>query len=278
VTVPEDQLAAQMKLRSRSFEGFALDYDRHRPTYPQTLFDAIAARLSLPDDVRVADLGAGTGKAARQMARRGWHVTAIEPGEGMLDVLRARAQAEGLNIDARLASAEVTGLPDASVDLVTAAQAFHWFDKARAVPEMARIVRPGGGVAVFWNARADDRSEFLDGHMNVVARYVPEEHIDRRPKDDATTTREDLSQGGYFDVDKRLTLQHEVRMTVEEFVEYAFTASYIRLFVAAEKQQSLRTDLREQAARYVDEESLVTVALDVDAYIAQRTEVSVDGQ
>src|SRR5213078_3459242 len=105
-----------MKLRSRSFDAWAVEYDTYRPTYPQTLFDYIAARLRLPADARVADVGAGTGKAARQMARRGWRVTAIEPGEGMLEVLKARAVAEGLDIDARLASAEDTGLPDAGVD------------------------------------------------------------------------------------------------------------------------------------------------------------------
>lgn len=120
-----------MRLRSRSFDAWALDYDRYRPTCPQSLFDHIAARLALPEQAVVADVGAGTGKAARQMGRRGWQVTALDPGERMLEVLRARAAADDLAIEARLASAEETGLADASVDLVTAAQAFHWFDKPR---------------------------------------------------------------------------------------------------------------------------------------------------
>src|SRR6187455_83731 len=101
-----------MQQRSRSFDAWALEYDRYRPTYPQALFDHVVARLELPDDVRVADLGAGTGKAARQMARRGWRVTAVEPGGAMLDVARARADVEGLAIKMRLAPAEETGLPD----------------------------------------------------------------------------------------------------------------------------------------------------------------------
>src|SRR6186997_3166380 len=102
MTLTDAELATQMRQRSRSFDAWALEYDRYRPTYPQALFDHIAQRLSLPADARVADLGAGTGKAARQMARRGWHVTAIEPGQGMLDVLRARAELDGLDIDTRL--------------------------------------------------------------------------------------------------------------------------------------------------------------------------------
>ena len=102
---------AQMRRRARSFDAWALDYDTYRPTYPQALFDHIAARLELPVDARVADLGAGTGKAARQMARRGWHVIAIEPGEAMLDVLRARAEHEGLAIDARWRAAKTPACP-----------------------------------------------------------------------------------------------------------------------------------------------------------------------
>src|SRR3954452_8071391 len=77
----EAVFAEQWRQRSRSFDAWALDYDKFRPTYPQAVFDHIAARLVLPDDASVADLGAGTGKAARQMARRGWLVMAIEPGE-----------------------------------------------------------------------------------------------------------------------------------------------------------------------------------------------------
>ena len=159
--------------------GRSITTDTDRRTRRQ-MFDHIAARLSLSADVRVADLGAGTGKAARQMARRGWQVIAVEPGEGMLEVLRARAAEESLEIDARLASAEETGLPDASVDLATAAQAYHWFDKERAVQEMARIVRPGGGVALFWNRPAEEGSDFLKEEIELMSRYLPEEHIDRK--------------------------------------------------------------------------------------------------
>ena len=262
-------LSPEMSRRSRSFEAWALEYDRYRPSYPDGLFDQIATRLSLPTVPVVADLGAGTGKAALAMARRGSQVIAVEPGEGMLDVLRARASTEGLNVDTRLSSAEDTGLPEASVDLVTVAQAFHWFDKARAVREMARIVRPGGGVAIFWNARADDRSPFLAGHMAVLGKYVPEDHIDHRAKDDESSTQTDLSEGGFFDVDPRLILRHEVAMTVDDFVHYAFTASYVRLFVEPDDQDRLRAELLEQAREYAVD-GKVTVELDVDVYVGRR--------
>ena len=201
------------------------------------------------------------------MARRGWQVTAIEPGEGMLEVLRSRAAAEGLSIVARLASAEETGLPDASVDLVTAGQAFHWFDKERAVPEMARIVRPGGGVAVFWNGRADDRSEFLAAYTDLMATYLPEEHVDRRVRE--STAPIELSTGGYFEVDDRVEFRHERRMSTDSFVGYAFTASQTRLFLDADAHERLKADLSALIrAHFGDGE--VVVAYDAEVFVGRR--------
>lgn len=263
------EVEAQMRQRSRSFDAWALDYDRYRPTYPQSLFDHIAARLELPNDARVADLGAGTGKAARQMARRGWHVVAVEPGEGMLDVLRARAEQEGLAIVARQASAEDTGLPDASVDLVRAGQAFHWFDKARAVPEMARIVRPGGGVAIFWNGRADDRSPFLSAYTDLLEHYLPEHHIDRQERE--STAPRELSEGGWFEiVPDKTQLRHDVAMTADDFVSYVFTGSQIRLFIEPDAQERLKSDIRELIQGHFGDGEVI-VPYDVDVYVGQRT-------
>jgi ubiquinone/menaquinone biosynthesis C-methylase UbiE len=264
----------QWRQRSRSFDAWALEYDTYRPTYPQALFDHVAARLTLPAVVNVADLGAGTGKAARQMARRGWHVTAIEPGEGMLDVLKARAQSEELDIDARLAGAEETGLAAQGMDLVTCAQAFHWFDKERAVPEMARIVRPAGGVAVFWNARADDRSPFLAEYTDLSAKYLAEEHVDRRKPGEDSTAHADLSVGGFFEVDERVLIPHEIVMTHHDFVSYVFTASQIRLFVEPDAQVQMRRDIHDLLHAHFGESDAI-VAYDVDVYFGRRTEVSV---
>ena len=155
-------------------------YDRYRPGYPDALFGTIAERLGLPTPPRVVDLGAGTGRASLAMAGLGWDVTAVEPGPQMLAVLREQAAGAGLTLTTTQASAEATNLPDASFDVVTAAQAFHWFDKPAALGEAARILRPNGGVALFWNTRDVDASVLLadfgalleradDGHR-VVAR------------------------------------------------------------------------------------------------------------
>jgi SAM-dependent methyltransferase len=137
--------------RARSFDAWAGEYDRFRPGYPEELFVTIAGRLELPERPLVVDLGAGTGRASLAMAEMGWRVTAVEPGKPMLDVLRGSAANAGLLISTVQASAEATGLDPASADLVTAAQSFHWFDGERALTEIARVLRPRGGLGLLWN-------------------------------------------------------------------------------------------------------------------------------
>jgi SAM-dependent methyltransferase len=133
--------------QSRSFETVAADYERHRPEYPEEAIRWAARRLGLAERARVLDVGAGTGKLTRGLVAVGYDVVAVEPGGPMLEQLRrAVPEAEALE-----GSAEAIALPDASVDGAFAAQAYHWFDRERAVPELHRVVRPGGGLALFWN-------------------------------------------------------------------------------------------------------------------------------
>jgi ubiquinone/menaquinone biosynthesis C-methylase UbiE len=267
-----DQLTEQMEQRSRSFDAWASEYERYRPGYPDALFEHIAQRLGLPEQAQVADLGAGTGKAARAMARRGWRVTAVEPGGPMLDELRVQAAREGLVLETRVGSAEATGLADGSVDLATAAQSFHWFDKEAAVPEMARIVRPGGGAAVFWNSRADDRSAFLAAYTELLARYVPEEHLDRQRPTEIFDTRGQLAAGGRFDVDDSVQLHHVVEMPVADFIGLAFTASYVHMFATGAAAQALRADLQALLAEHA-RHGFISVPYDLDVYVARRNSV-----
>ena len=140
-------------LRAASFAGVADAYERARPGYPKEAVQWLAGQR--PCDV--LDLGAGTGKLTRSLVELGHRVVAVEPLEQMLAQLRAAVA----GIDAFLGSAEVIPLPDDSVDVVTCAQAFHWFDHALALPEIARVLRPGGRLAIVWNTR-DEREQWVD--------------------------------------------------------------------------------------------------------------------
>ncbi len=256
--------------RARSFGAWADDYDRYRPDYPAELFEMIQARLGLPDTPDVADLGAGTGRASIAMARRGWRVTAIEPDEHMRWALRDRLPATGLRIATVTAGAEATTMPDASVDLVTAAQAFHWFDHVRAVPEMARISRARGGAAVFWNVRDESRSGFLAAYAALLQRHLPGDPLESGMLADRSDSPGLLAAGGWFDVDDRIELQHERQMSPNDFIGLAYTASYVRAELHGAAEVRFRTELRELVDEHARDRRL-EVPYRLDLLLGHRT-------
>ncbi|MBV1849587.1 class I SAM-dependent methyltransferase [Catellatospora tritici] len=128
---------------ARSFGSAAERYDRYRPSYaPEAVTWALGER-----PVRVVDLGAGTGILSRLLHRLGHEVIAVEPD----DLMREHLLQASPGVMAYAGSAERIPLPDGSVDAVVAGQAYHWFDPDRAHPEIARVLRPGGVLAAFWN-------------------------------------------------------------------------------------------------------------------------------
>jgi SAM-dependent methyltransferase len=261
--------------RARSFDAWAGDYDRFRPGYPDALFETIATQLTLPRIPHVVDLGAGTGRASLAMAGLGWRVTAVEPGKPMLDVLPGRAANEGLLISTVQASAEATGLDAASADLVTAAQAFHWFDQPSALGEMARILKPGGGLALFWNVRDASRSPFLADYAEVLQRYVGDADAGRYESSmpEEATRRIIESHGDAFG-DVRLTqLHHELTITDDEFVGMVFTASYVRVDKTPEEQDRFRLDLAALLGRHgLNDGRPFAVPYRLDLWTARRSD------
>jgi SAM-dependent methyltransferase len=126
-------------------------YERGRPPYPSEAVDWLLAGAG----PRVLDLGAGTGKLTRQLLARGLDVTAVEPSDGMREQLTAVVP----GVRALAGTAESIPLPDRSVDAVVVAQAWHWVDTRRAVPEVARVLAPGGVLGLVWNLR-DERVDW----------------------------------------------------------------------------------------------------------------------
>lgn len=138
------------------FDTVAQQYAAARPDYPAELYDTIGAALPKPwSDIDVLDVAAGTGIATRQLAERAARVLAVELSGAMLAELLATSP----GIPAVRGSGNALPVRDASVDLITYAQAFHWIDPARAVPEVLRVLRPDGVLALWWN-RTDRSSEW----------------------------------------------------------------------------------------------------------------------
>lgn len=148
-----------MSQRARSFDAAARLYAEARPDYPvQALAWLVPAGAR-----RVLDLGAGTGALTRQLVDVGYDVVAVEPSPQMGAELAAYVPEAEL----REGSAEEIPLPDGDVDAVLAGQAFHWFDQARAVPEIARVLRPGGRLGLLWNV-TDDSVPWVHALENVT--------------------------------------------------------------------------------------------------------------
>jgi SAM-dependent methyltransferase len=149
-------------------------YERARPDYPDAAVDWIVEALALAPDAHVVDVGAGTGKFARQLAARGLRITGVEP----IAEMRALFERTVPGAEAVDGTAESMPLADEVADGVTAAQAFHWFDRERAPRELHRVLRPGAGVALIWNMR-DETKPLQQAYDETLRPYKGEDYPER---------------------------------------------------------------------------------------------------
>jgi SAM-dependent methyltransferase len=167
---------------TRRFSDRAGDYARARPSYPAAAVDAILDGLLPPARLTVADVGAGTGIFARLLAERGAAVVAVEPNAAMRDAATPHAR-----VTWRDGAAEATGLPFAEHDLVTVAQAFHWFHVDPALEEFQRVLRPRGRLAILWNRR-NRADAFTLGYCAALEAIDGEAPAERSVFDPAVVT------------------------------------------------------------------------------------------
>jgi SAM-dependent methyltransferase len=220
-------------VRSRSFERVADEYERHRPDYPQEALRWAAERLVLADGARVLDIGAGTGKLTRGLVALGFDVVAVEPGSPMLEQLRvAVPEAEALE-----GPAESIPLVEASVDAAFAGQAFHWFDPDRALPELHRVIRREGGLALLWNWW--DERDPLQQELGVLVGYAGHE-----PYRD-----EELPGEPLFREVGRTVVESVQESSPDALVGYLSTASMFLTMEPDDREQTL-AEVRAIAVRY----------------------------
>ncbi len=155
---------------TRRFSERAENYARYRPGYPAAVLDTLREECGLTPATIVADIGSGTGILTAMFLNNGNHVYAVEPNEAMRQAAEATLGHHPgfVSIDGR---AEATTLPDHSIDLVTAGQAFHWFDAAASRAEFGRVLRPGGWVALVWNARAYRDDPVMSAYEGVLSDF-----------------------------------------------------------------------------------------------------------
>ncbi|WP_435154517.1 methyltransferase domain-containing protein [Amycolatopsis sacchari] len=213
-----DPTSATYRRRARSFGARAKAYAEHRPDYPLP-----ALRWGLPEGAaRVLDLAAGTGRLSEGLLALGLHVEAVEPDPEMRAELTRRLP----GVPAHAGTAEEIPFGDGEFDAVLAGQAFHWFDLDRALPEIARVLRPGGTVVALWNH--DDES------VPWVAEFA------RLSRTNSSTRwlsqRQELPPHAAFGAYQREEFPHRQRRTAETLVETIATHSH--LLTASEEERA----------------------------------------
>jgi SAM-dependent methyltransferase len=221
--------------RARSFETVAADYERHRPEYPEEALRWASEQLGLGPGSRVLDLGAGTGKLTRGLVGIGLEVVAVEPGAPMLDQLRAAVP----EAEAHEGSAEAIPLPDAGVDAAFAGQAFHWFDREQALPELHRVIRAGGGLALLWNWW--DERDPLQHELAELVGFAGQEPY----------TDDELPGAPWFRELRPTVVESVQDSSPDALVSYLSTVSGFLVREPAERGEHLRA-VHELASRYGD--------------------------
>lgn len=209
-----------------SFDRAAAEYDRGRPDWPAAALDL----LDLDPSSSVVDLGAGTGKLTRLLCERFAHVWAVEPLPAMRGLIARTAPAA----EALAGTAESIPLPDGCADGVFAGQAFHWFDLERAVPEIGRVLRPGGTLALLWNRADPDRPSPLPAayraRQDELRGEIALPEIDARGAIEA----------GPFGAVSEATVENEQVSDRADVLAFAVSQSWIACRPAAERERILR--------------------------------------
>jgi ubiquinone/menaquinone biosynthesis C-methylase UbiE len=222
---------------AKSFDEVAQEYERGRPSYPPAAVDHIAEALCLGPDATVVDLAAGTGKLTRELPHRFRRVIAVEPLGEMLAQLELALP----EVEAMTGRAEEIPVDDQVVDGVFCAQAFHWFANAEALDEIARVLRPGGGLGLIWNISPWETHE---GPWFSAL----DELLSESPADMSVTRRH--AQGGWrgpIDADQRFTelthasFSHEQRLSREDFIASLRSRSYMAMLEPAQREEIIST-------------------------------------
>ena len=154
------------------FSDRVADYTKYRPDYPASVYQFLQQHYRLDKRSVIADIGAGTGIFCEPLLKRGCNVMAVEPNGPMREACDARLSCWS-QYRSVAGTAENTTLADASVDLITAAQAFHWFDQTACRCEFARVLKPAGGTALVWNRRDDIGAPFQSDYESLLRERVP---------------------------------------------------------------------------------------------------------
>ncbi len=203
------------------FTGKAAIYSKYRPGYPEEYLDYFITYNRLPADATIADVGSGTGIFSRHLLEKGFRVIAVEPNDDMRGLAKKNLK-EYPGFTSQKGSAENTELPAQSVDLVTAAQAFHWFDPLKFKAECSRILKPDANVALVWNSR-DTSSELIQENAELCKKFCPQFEGYSNGIEETPDVYRLFFRNGEYDEKE---FPHNLKMTLEGFIGRNLSASY----------------------------------------------------
>ena len=207
------------------FSSAADVYERARPSYPQDSIDWLVAQTGLGPGKTVVDLGAGTGKLTRLLIPSGARVIAVEPIPEMRAHIHGAELLDG--------TAEEMPLPDGSADVITVAQAFHWFDHDRALPEIHRVLRDGGSLVLVWNMRD------LDDPVQRGVENLLRPLRDELPAQILGTWREPLDRSPLFGKGTRREFRYEQRFTTDDLCDRVASTSFVAAMSPIDREEVL---------------------------------------
>jgi ubiquinone/menaquinone biosynthesis C-methylase UbiE len=235
------------------FQSRADVYERARPSYPKAALDVLCEHYGLNPNTRVADLGSGTGIFSRLLLTSGAHVIGVEPNQDMLQVAEKKLRSES-RFRSVAARAEATTLPDASIDLVVAAQAFHWFDLDRFIPELTRILAPPEGRAAFvWNDRDLEGTPFLRAYDAILLEHCPT-YSDLQGKSNTPDKFDRVFGKGHWTAHRA---KNEQRLDRQGLIERVMSSSYAPR--EGSPRDALITDLDKAFAEHASTSNEVTI-------------------
>jgi SAM-dependent methyltransferase len=239
------------------FDAVAEEYDEARPSYPDGVFDALRPIAGL----RVLDVGAGTGIATRALLARRARVVAVDPGS---EVLR-RAVSRTPELAAVVADGASLPLGPGVVDLVCFAQSWHWLDESRRVPEVHRVLRPGGRWAGWWSHARADGEPWFDRYWDVIEGACPGTHRGQRDADWGRS----IATPGRFDIAERVTVPWVRQISVDDWMVDQSSHSYVAALPVHQ-----RAELLGELRAILDDrfpEGAMTVRYESWLWIATRT-------
>lgn len=220
-----------MDARRASFLAAGIDYDHARPEYP---LDALEWVTGSDEALVVVDVGCGSGKLTHQLAWLGHAVIGVDSSVEMLQVLTAKS------LPGVCGKAEGLPLRDSCADLLTAAQAFHWFVPEQTVPEMRRVLRPGGRVGLLWNLR-DETVEWVRRLSDVIgSEDAMAATIGRRDEMVADIEGKLRYSNAFRDIEHR-TFEHRQELSEEGLVALIRSRSYVAILAEDERRAILST-------------------------------------